>query len=66
MEQKFKEPAVQQEEESEPLVSTIRLRYYVEYQYAESFQFFALFKKLGGLSEGLGIERCAEVSAIQY
>jgi hypothetical protein len=53
--------------------STVKIRYYIEYEYAESFQFFSLFKKLGSSSSGarqnelgLGIERCVEVSAIMY
>jgi hypothetical protein len=43
----------------------IKLRFYLEYEYSESFQFFSLFKRSGGQHD-LGIERCAEVSAIQY
>lgn len=42
-----------------------KLRFYIEYEYSESFQFFSLFKR-SGRQEDLGIERCAEVSAIQY
>jgi hypothetical protein len=43
----------------------IKVRYYVEFEYAESLQFFELFKRAGNRHD-LAIERCAEVSAIQY
>lgn len=42
-----------------------KIRYYIEYEYAESFQFFSLFKR-SGTRQDLGIERCVEISAIAY
>lgn len=41
----------------------MRIRYYIEYQYSESFQFFTLFKRSGA---HMHIERCVELSALQY
>lgn len=38
-----------------------KVRFYIEYQYNESFQFFSLFRR-----QDLEIERVNEIAAIQY
>ncbi|CDW90641.1 UNKNOWN [Stylonychia lemnae] len=57
---KFQE-TVQMLQELEEEVPQTKIRYYIEFQYSESFQFFALFKR-----QDLNIERTTELSAIAY
>ena len=45
--------------------ANVCLRFYIEFEYAETLQFFELFKR-SGQRHDLGIERCTELSAIQY
>jgi hypothetical protein len=63
LQEKFQDTTISEDTEKK-FQTKVKMRFYIEYQYAESFQFFSLFKKQGGLNDGLGIERCVEVSAI--
>lgn len=62
-ERNFQETFALVSEAAEKLKKRVGLRFHIEFEYAETLQFFELFKR-SGLRQDLGIERCTELSAI--
>ncbi len=62
-ERNFQETFALVSEAADKMKGRISLRFFVEFEYAETLQFFELFKR-SGLRHDLGIERCTELSAI--
>jgi hypothetical protein len=62
-ERNFQETFALVSEAADKMKKRVSLRFHIEFEYAETLQFFELFKR-SGMRQDLGIERCTELSAI--